>query len=44
MIEEFVASIREERPACITATDGLRAVEVVQAAYESATSGKTVKL
>ncbi|OQA28715.1 MAG: 1,5-anhydro-D-fructose reductase [Chloroflexi bacterium ADurb.Bin344] len=44
MIEEFAASIREERPACITATDGLRAVEVVQAAYESAASGKTVKL
>ncbi len=44
MIDEFVASIREQRQASISGEDGLRAVEVIQAAYESAASGTIVNL
>jgi len=44
MINEFIASIREERPAAVSGEDGLRAVEVVHAAYESAASGQVVTL
>ncbi len=44
MINEFIRSIQEKRPATITALDGLRTVEVIQAAYESAATGRTVKI
>ena len=44
MIDEFAASIRENRQASVSAEDGLRAVEVIQAAYESVASGKVVYL
>ena len=38
MISEFVTSIREGREAAVTGVDGLRAVDVTVAAYESAGS------
>lgn len=44
MIEEFVAAIREDRAPAITGEDGLKAVEVVIAAYQSAETGQPVKL
>ena len=44
MIEEFVAAIREGREPSITGIDGLKAVEIVAAAYQSAASGEVVKL
>jgi predicted dehydrogenase len=44
MIEEFVAAIREDRDPAITGKDGLKAVEVVIAAYESAATGQPVKV
>lgn len=44
MVDEFVAAIREKRPAKVTGVDGLRAVEVALAAYRSAESGQPVKL
>lgn len=44
MIAEFVAAIREERPPRVTGIDGLRAVEVTRAAYESAATGRPVSL
>ena len=44
MLSEFVAAVREDREPAVTGTDGLRAVEVTLAAYESARSGQVVKL
>ena len=44
MVDEFVAAIREKRPAKVTGEDGLRAVEAALAAYRSAESGQPVKL
>ena len=44
MIEDFVSSIREGRPPRATGVDGLRAVEVTLAAYESAGRGQPVSL
>ena len=44
MIAEFVAAIREGRQPAITGEDGLRAVEIVQAAYRSAEQGQPVRL
>jgi predicted dehydrogenase len=38
LIDEFVSSIRESRAPAITGVDGLRAVEVVEAAYRSVAS------
>ena len=42
MIEEFVAAIRESRPPAVTGVDGLRALEVTLAAYESGKTGNPV--
>lgn len=42
MVGEFVAAIREDRTPSITGEDGLRAVEIVSAAYRSAESGEVV--
>jgi predicted dehydrogenase len=42
MIEDFVAAVREGRPPRVTGVDGLRAVEVTVAAYESAAKGQPV--
>ncbi|MGA2547915.1 MAG: Gfo/Idh/MocA family oxidoreductase [Rectinemataceae bacterium] len=44
MIDEFAASIREGREARTTGEDGLAAVRIVRAAYESASSGQSVRL
>ncbi|MEW5959010.1 MAG: Gfo/Idh/MocA family oxidoreductase [Chloroflexota bacterium] len=44
MIEEFVAAIQEQRPACVTGEDGYQALEIALAAYASAESGQPVKL
>jgi predicted dehydrogenase len=44
MIDEFVAAIREQRPPRVTGEDGLRAVEIVAAAYESVKTGMPVTL
>ena len=42
MIGEFVDAIREERQPRVSGLDGLRAVEVTMAAYESAATGRPV--
>lgn len=44
MVDEFLTAIREKRAPAITGEDGLRAVEIVIAAYQSAESGQPVKL
>jgi predicted dehydrogenase len=44
MIEDFIAAIQDDRPPRVTGMDGLRAVEVTLAAYESAATGQPVKL
>jgi predicted dehydrogenase len=44
MLEEFVNAVRDGRTPSITGEDGLRAVEVVVAAYQSAESGQPVTL
>ena len=44
MVAEFIAAMREGRQPGVTGVDGLRAVEVTLAAYESARTGQPVKL
>jgi len=44
MLNEFVAAIRENRPPRVTGYDGLRALEITLAAYESAESEEPVRL
>ncbi len=44
MIEEFVSSMREGRPPLITGHDGLKALQVVYAAYESGRTHEPVRL
>ena len=44
MLRAFVEAVREDGEPPVTGTDGLRAVEVVAAAYASAASGESVKL
>jgi predicted dehydrogenase len=44
MTEEFLAAIRERRAPMVTGYDGLRAVEVVMAAYRSASLNQPVRL
>ncbi|MCG8481057.1 MAG: Gfo/Idh/MocA family oxidoreductase [Spirochaetales bacterium] len=39
MIDEFIAAVVEKRTPAVTGEDGLRAVEVVEAAYRSIASG-----
>jgi len=43
-LTDLAASIRAGTPPAITGEDGLRALEVVEAVYESATTGRTVRL
>jgi predicted dehydrogenase len=43
-MSEFVESIRTGKPPAVTAHDGLKALEVVEAIYRSAASGRSVKL
>ena len=42
LIQDFIAMIREDRAPSITGEDGLRALAVALAAYESAAAGKPV--
>jgi predicted dehydrogenase len=44
LIDEFCAALRERRAPAITGEDGLKAVEIVVAAYQSADSGQPVAL
>ena len=44
MIEEFVASIQEDREPCVTWNDGYQALRVALAAYESAKKKEPVRL
>lgn len=44
MIDEFVAAVREKRTPHVTGEDGLRAVEIVAAAYQSVASGMPVAM
>lgn len=44
MVHEFAAAIAEGRQPYVTGTDGLRAVEVVEAAYRSIESGQPEKI
>jgi predicted dehydrogenase len=44
MVNDFVDAIRRQRPPRVSGLDGHRAVEVVQAAYQSAKSGQPVLL
>lgn len=44
MVDEFVAAVRDRRAPFVTGEDGLRAVEVVEAAYRSVQSGKPEKV
>lgn len=44
MLGEFISAIGEGRTPSINGVDGLRAVEIVAAAYESAASGQPVRL
>lgn len=44
MVDEFAACIRENRPPLISGEDGVKALEVVLAAYRSAETGEPVAL
>jgi predicted dehydrogenase len=44
MVKEFVDSIREDRTPSVTGEDGLKATEIVIAAYRSAETGQPVRL
>jgi predicted dehydrogenase len=44
MLAEFVAAIREDRQPAVTGVDGLRALEIVEAAYRSIEAGQPVAL
>jgi len=44
MVQEFAAAIRENRTPRVTGMDGLRAVEVTLAAYESDRTGQAVEV
>ncbi len=43
-LADFVAALRDGRPPLIDGREGRRAVEVIQAVYESAATGRTVAL
>ncbi|MDA8743503.1 Gfo/Idh/MocA family oxidoreductase [Rubripirellula amarantea] len=44
LFEEVVASINEDRPSILDGHEGRRSVEVIRAIYDSAATGKTIKL
>ena len=44
MLAEFAAAVRDRREPAITGVDGLRALEIVDAAYRSIASGAPVRL
>ena len=44
MLAEFLSAVREDREPAVTGVDGLRAVEIVDAAYRSIAAGAPVSL
>lgn len=44
MLLDFIRAIREQQPPRVSGEDGLRAVEVVEAAYQSVQTGQPVRL
>lgn len=44
LVREFIAAVEEKRPAIPDGWDGLRAVEIVEAAYESVASGQPARI
>lgn len=44
LVADFLTSIHEQREPSVTGIDGLRAVQVTEAAYKSAKSGRMVKV
>jgi len=44
MIAEFVSAIEQSRTPAVTGVDGYRALEVIVAAYESARTGRPIRL
>jgi predicted dehydrogenase len=44
VLEDFAAALAEGRPPGVTAADGIAALRVVEAVYEAARSGQTIKL
>ena len=44
MIREFLDAVREKRAPAVTGVDGLRATQIVVAAYQSAKTGEPVKI
>lgn len=44
LLEDFAASLAEGRPPSITANDGIAALRVVKAVYESSRTGRTIRL
>lgn len=44
MVDEFVAALQEDRVPRVTGEDGLKAVQIVAAAYRSAETGEPVRL
>jgi predicted dehydrogenase len=44
VLEEFAAALAAGRPPSITAEDGVTALRIVEAAYESSRSGRTVRI
>ncbi len=44
MLEAFVDAVREQRQPAVTGVDGLRAVEIVDAAYRSIEAGEPVRV
>ena len=44
MLAEFIAAIREDREPAVPGLDGLRALEIVDAAYRSIATGESVEL
>ncbi len=43
-LTEFLASIREGRPPCVTGEDGVRVLEVTDATFESGRTGEPVRI
>ena len=44
MLAEFISAVKEQRPPLVTGEDGLKAVEITLAAYQSAETGQPVSL
>ena len=44
MVNEFITAVAQRRSPLVTGTDGLRAVEIVDAAYRSVASGQPISL